>query len=127
MNLIKIGTIHSPYKEPGDAPRQGKDSEDLVSIEVFEDFKDGLIGLGEGFLIDIFYWADKSDRSVLISNRERFGDPRGVFSLRAPVRPNPILVNRCRILQIKGNTILVKGMDALDGSPLLDIKIAIRP
>lgn len=129
MDLVQIGVIHSPYdRENNKPPHQGVKSDELVTIEVYDQYIDGLKGLEEGYLIDLIYWGDQSDRTVLISNKKgkEDGEIRGVFSLRAPVRPNPILINTCRILEIEGGNISVKGMDAYDGSPLIDIKISMK-
>lgn len=124
MQLIEIGIIHSPYDRDGKnkAPRQGMPYDGTVStIELREDFIGGLRGLDQVSYIDVLYWADQADRSILVSGHK--GDePRGVFSLRSPVRPNPINIATCRILSIDKNIIKVSGLDALDQSLLIDIK-----
>ena len=104
---------------------------DEVWIEVFEAYVDGLLGL-EGFShILVFYWFDQNDtsekrRTLQVHPRK---DPRnpltGVFATHAPVRPNLIALTRCKIVSIDANLIRLDDIDALDHSPVIDIKCFI--
>lgn len=122
MELKQVGLIHSPYKERKDAPRQGKLSDQESVIEIFEDFLPAMTGLDELSHIIALYWGDRSDRTIVQSSTHWRPQMTGVFSTRSPNRPNPIAFCVCKILEIKENTIRVTGLDALDGSPLLDLK-----
>lgn len=126
MNLQQIGRIHSPYKEKGEAPRQGSHTEDLSTIELFEDFISGMDGVDLQRRLLVIYWGDRADRSVIKSKTPFTDVPVGVFTSRSPNRPNPLAVCVASIVEIDGRFIKVKGLDALDQSPLLDIKVHIE-
>ncbi len=122
MILKKLGIIHSPYEKKGDAPPQGKYSEEIVTIEVFDEFIDAMDGLEEVKSIIVLYWGDRADRERLKSTPPYMTKEYGIFSIRSPHRLNPIAICICNIISIEKNKIMVKGLDAFDGSPLLDIK-----
>lgn len=128
MELIEIGKIHSPYDRKGERkpPKQGSDEDLLSQIEVYRNYKDGLKTLKEGDKILVLYWADMADREKLISDFVGHSAGKGVFSIRSPHRPNPILLSEVLIERIEDNILTVKGLEALDGSSLLDIKISIN-
>ena len=125
MHLKEIGRIHSPYKNKGDAPRQGRASKEEIIIELHEVFKDGLKGLKKDDYILVIYWGDRANRDVLISKPPMKEEDYGVFASRSPNRPNPLAVNVAKILKIEDSKLTLVGLDALDGSPVLDIKIHI--
>ena len=122
MELKAIGTIHSTYKERKDAPRQGKFSDATSKIQIYEPYLPAMKGIEELSHIIVLYWGDRADREIVQSPTPWSPEIRGVFSTRSPNRPNPIAFCVCKILSIEGDTIEVEGLDALDGSPLLDIK-----
>jgi tRNA (adenine37-N6)-methyltransferase len=100
-------------------------------IEIEDCYKDALLGL-EGFShIHVMYWFHENDtpemRSILqVHPRKDPNNPlTGVFATHSPLRPNPIALTLCRVLSIQGTTIAVEGLDARDGSPLIDIKCYI--
>ena len=105
--------------------RKGGES---ASVEIFEEFKEGLLGL-EGFShIHVLCWFHESDSKAKRATLQVHprGDRRnpltGVFATRSPVRPNPLALYTCRIHAIHGNRIHIDSMDALDGTPVIDIK-----
>ncbi|MEN6591692.1 MAG: tRNA (N6-threonylcarbamoyladenosine(37)-N6)-methyltransferase TrmO [Methanobacterium sp.] len=126
MKLNQIGVIKSPYKIRTDAPRQGRYSEDISEIIVFEDYSDGLDSIERHGYLLILYWQDKAERDKLKATPTGELKEKGVFSIRSPARPNPIALCLVKVLKIENNTIFVKWLDALDGSPLLDIKPFIK-
>ena len=100
-------------------------------IDIFEDYSDGLLGL-EGFShINVLFWFHENDtpekRAVLQVHprRDEQNPLTGVFATHSPVRPNLIGLTRCKILSIEGNRILIEDIDALDGTPVIDIKCHI--
>ncbi|NLI32869.1 MAG: tRNA (N6-threonylcarbamoyladenosine(37)-N6)-methyltransferase TrmO [Deltaproteobacteria bacterium] len=119
-----IGIIRSPVKSRSDAPKQGSESNVEGSLVVQEKYADAFLGLSPGQKILILYWLHLAQRDCLqVHPRgDRSRPIRGVFSTRSPDRPNPIGVELVEILRIEGNTITVRGLDALDGTPLIDIK-----
>lgn len=123
MELKPIGMIHSLYKERHEAPRQGRFCEHPSVIEIFPEFQPALKGIEKVSHVFVLYWLDQADRQVLQSPTSFSETPLGVFVSRSPNRPNPIALCIAEILEIDGNRLTVCGVDALDGSPLLDMKI----
>ena len=122
ITLVRIGTIHAPFKEPKDAPRQGRGSDTLSVVEIDQAYAPG-IGTMEGIsYIWILYWMDRAERDILFAKRPEWDEPRPVFTIRSPARPNPIALSIGKIEGISEGTITVTGLEALDGSPVLDIK-----
>jgi tRNA-Thr(GGU) m(6)t(6)A37 methyltransferase TsaA len=121
MKLIPIGIINSQYLTKDDAPHQGRFSTETSTITVFDEFLDGLNGLDTKYLI-ILYWQDRTERDKLKVIPYGKKEKRGIFSTRAPVRPNPIAFCVVELVDMNRNKLTVKWLDALDGSPLLDIK-----
>jgi tRNA-Thr(GGU) m(6)t(6)A37 methyltransferase TsaA len=106
-------------------------TDDRTWIEVEDRYQDALLGL-EGFShIHVMYWFHENDTPKLrntlqVHPRKNPANPlTGVFATHSPLRPNPIALTLCRILSIQGTTIDVEGLDARDGSPLIDIKCYI--
>lgn len=122
LELMPIGVIHSPYRAPGDAPRQGRLSGNTAELEVFPQFAAGLKDVEQATHLIVLYWCHLGDRRTL-QTRTPFGpELHGVFACRSPSRPNPIAFCVAELLEVRGNRLLVRGVDAVDGSPLLDIK-----
>jgi tRNA-Thr(GGU) m(6)t(6)A37 methyltransferase TsaA len=87
----------------------------------------GLVSLGDFSHVMVFYWFDRNDtperRAFLQGNRQGKRDPlTGVFATRSAFRPNLIAITTCRILSVEGNIVAIDGIDAFDGSPILDLK-----
>lgn len=122
MELKQVGIINSPYKKKGDAPRQGRYSEKLSQITIFHEYMDALDGIERHKYYYILYWLDKAERDKLKGIPPGKTKERGVFSIRSPIRPNPIALCLVKLIKVEGNVLTVKWLDALDGSPLLDIK-----
>ena len=122
MNLVPIGIIHSPYRETKDAPPQGRMKIDVFTIEIFEKYSAGLKDLEMVSHLIVLYWCDRAQRDLLQVTTPWDTELHGVFATRSPHRPNPIAFNVVDLLERKGNLLKVKGMDALDKSPVLDIK-----
>lgn len=101
--------------------------EDTMRIVIHPQYAEGLEGIESLDSVYVLYWMDRlseDDRKILKVHPQgdRSKPLRGVFSLRSPMRPNPIGLTRVRLLKREGNVLLVKGLDALDGSPIIDIK-----
>lgn len=123
IQLNPIGIIHSPYQQRGDAPRQGRASDTISEIEVFEDYVEGLKMAENATHLIVLYWGDRSDRTILQSRTPFSEEPVGVFASRSPNRPNPIAFCIAEVIKIEGGRLTVRGVDALEGSPLLDLKV----
>jgi tRNA-Thr(GGU) m(6)t(6)A37 methyltransferase TsaA len=122
MELIPIGVIHSPYQERGQAPRQGRLSENIITLEIHPQFAAALDGIGRCSHLIVLYWGDRANRETLQSRTPFSEVPVGVLSSRSPNRPNPIAFCVAELIRSEGNRLIVRGVDALDGSPLLDLK-----
>jgi tRNA (adenine37-N6)-methyltransferase len=121
MLLEPIGVIHTPYLRREDIPRQGRLSSELCEIEVFPEFAPALTDVEQCTHLVVIFWLHLADRNCLIATPYD-GKEHGVFATRSPNRPNPLALDIVELLEVKENRLKVKGMDALDGSILLDIK-----
>lgn len=128
VTLRPIGVIRSSIADPGQAPRQGGESAVCGQLIVEERYREGLIGVEEGSKIVIVYWMHLARRDMLqVHPRGNPARPqRGVFSTRSPHRPNPISLETVEVTRVRGTVIDVVGLDAVDGTPLLDIKCVIE-
>lgn len=122
MLLKPIGIIHSPYKVSGDAPRQGRYSEHPMELEIYEQYVGGLKDIDRATHLIVLHWLHHAKRDLLLVKTPHRQKVRGVFACRSPVRPNPIAFNVVKLIEIRENRLTVQGLDALDGSPLLDLK-----
>ncbi len=107
--------------------------EEVARIHIFNRYAGALLGLDGWSHVNVLYWFDKND----VTQRRRIlqvhprGDVRnpltGVFACRAPVRPNLIALSVCKILSVEGSVVTVDGIDAFDGTPVIDLKPVIPP
>jgi formylmethanofuran dehydrogenase subunit E len=126
LELRPIGIIHSSYKDRGKAPFQGYRSKRISHIEVFKEFEEGLQDI-EGFShIIVIYWFHKSQGHHLLVKTPWDDIPHGLFTTRSPHRPCPLALTVVELVAREKNILKVKGLDAIDGSPLLDIKPYIQ-
>lgn len=119
-----IGTARTPFETTEEAPRQGFLEGAIGEIEVEPRFESGLEGLHAGDRVDVIWYADRAKRTLL--RLDRRGN-RGVFASRSPARPTPLGITRCTILSVDRHRLRVEGVDMVDGTPVLDVKIAIDP
>ncbi len=119
-----IGTIRSSLKKLDDCPLQESEEAPEAEIELFDDYVDGVKDLKAGAEIILLTWLHEADRSVItcVTRRNYTMDPVGVFSTRSPDRPNPIGLHKTTIVHISKNKIKVSNLEALDQTPLIDIK-----
>lgn len=122
LELAPIGVIHSPYQSKGDAPHQGRLSPTAMEIEIFPEYADGLQAIALLSHLIILYWLDRADRHILTAIPPYSNKEHGVFATRSPNRPNPVGLAVIDLLSIDGTRLMVRGLDALDGTPVLDIK-----
>lgn len=127
MVLKPIGVIRTSITDLHKAPRQGSESAVSGRLVVDEQYREGLIGVEEGSKIVILYWMHLADRDMLqVHPRgDRTRPMRGVFSTRSPHRPNPISLEIVTVTGVRDTVIDVVGLDAVDGTPLLDIKCVV--
>jgi tRNA-Thr(GGU) m(6)t(6)A37 methyltransferase TsaA len=119
-----IGRVESPLTSTADAPRQGDEGAPDAHVIVNPDVQAGLNGLAVGDEIMVVTWLHEADRTVLrVHPRGDLSRPEaGVFSTRASSRPNPIGLHRVSVLGLDGVRVHVSGLEAIDGTPVVDIK-----
>jgi len=126
--LMPIAVIRSTLRSLEDAPRQGDEGAPDAWLEVDPAFARGLTGLRAGDDVVLITWLDRADRSVLETHPRN--DPSlpllGVFATRSPDRPNPLGLHRVTIRAVDATRLRVGPLEALDGTPVLDVKIVWR-
>jgi tRNA-Thr(GGU) m(6)t(6)A37 methyltransferase TsaA len=123
FEIKPIGIIHSPFEKSEGTPIQSSMAEGALGyVELLSEFAEGLKDL-EGFdRIWLIYWFDRARESKLTVTPYLDKDSHGVFSTRAPSRPNPIGISVVKLLKIEKNILRIADVDILDNTPLLDIK-----
>ena len=124
-----IGVVRSELKDPADAPRQGSLGAPAAWIEIRPELVDGLAGIEPGRELVVITWLHRAERDVLQVHPRRDPDRpvRGVFATRAPVRPNPLGIHPVTVLEIDGARLRVEPLEAIDGTPVVDLKAAYGP
>ncbi len=121
-----IGRVRSRW-QPGDAPRNiasAREAGSEARVELAPGYAPGLQGLEVGQHIVLIYWMDRGRRDLIVQTPRHVDHPRGVFSLRSPVRPNPIAMSTVRVtaLDKESGVIGIDAIDCFDGTPVVDIK-----
>ena len=128
MTLVPIGRIRSTLRSLAEAPKQGREGAPDAWIDVDAAYSSALLGLNAGDEVIVLTWLDRADRAVLQVHPR--GDPRnaiaGVFATRSPHRPNPIGLHRVRIREIADRQLLVGPLEAIDGTPVVDMKAVLN-
>jgi len=124
LELRPIGSVESPLSDPSDAPKQGDEGAPDAWITIEASIVDALRGIEPGQALLVLTWLDQARRDVLtVHPRSDPSRPRqGVFNTRSPDRPNPIGVHRVEVLAIDGARLQVRGLEAVDGTPVVDLK-----
>jgi tRNA-Thr(GGU) m(6)t(6)A37 methyltransferase TsaA len=119
IELHPIGHVRSPYKAKGDAPRQGRLSDTISEIVVDEKYRPALWQIEGRKHLWVLCWFDRADRTVPPGTSAE----KGVFAIRSPDRPNPVSLCMVDLLEVKDGVLRVRGLDAFDGTPVIDIKV----
>lgn len=117
-----IGRCRTPWTDRLKCPRQGRLDGPLCRIEVFDPWVAALDGIAEFERLEVLYWLHESRRDLVRQSPRNDGNARGTFSLRTPVRPNPIGTHIVQLIDVDGPILHVRGLDCLDGTPLIDLK-----
>jgi tRNA (adenine37-N6)-methyltransferase len=116
-----IGTIHTPWRIRRECPKRGSLDGPICTIVVDERWQSALTDLDGYRRIQVLYWMHHARRDLVLQTP--FGkETTGTFALRSPVRPNPIASSIVELVAIDGAILQVRGLDCLDGTPLLDLK-----
>ena len=124
MELVAIGTVESPLTDRASAPKQGDEGAPESWLVFDERFADALDGIAAGDDVLVLTWLDRASRDVLrVHPRDDLANPeRGVFATRSPDRPNPIGLHRVHVVSIDGLRVRVRDLEAIDGTPIVDVK-----
>jgi tRNA-Thr(GGU) m(6)t(6)A37 methyltransferase TsaA len=127
IEVKPVGMIESPLTERAAAPKQGNEGAPRAWIAFEPELIDALQGIEPGDEILVFTWLDRGDREVLQTRpRDDPANPiQGVFNTRSPDRPNPIGLHPVTVVAVEGARMLVSELEALDGTPVLDVKPVI--
>lgn len=117
-----IGTIRTPWSRRSDCPKRGTPDGPICSIVVDDRWRDALTDIAQHTRIQVLYWMHQARRDLVLQTPYRTGQTTGSFALRSPVRPNPIASSVVELVAIEGTTLQVRGLDCLDGTPLIDLK-----
>lgn len=124
VELRAVGYVRSPLTDRATAPKQGDEGAPDAWMEFLEEFADAMRDLVPGADVLVLTWLDRADRDVLVVHPR--GDtsrpPTGVFATRSPDRPNPVGLHRVTVLRVDGLRVLVRDLEALDGTPVVDVK-----
>lgn len=124
FTVVPVGRVRSPVTSPREAPHQGRDAGTEVFIDVDPAYAEALEGVREGGKLIVVCWLHLAERGRLKVHPR--GDPArpltGVFATRSPLRPNPLALYTVELLERRGATLRVRGVDAVDGTPVLDIR-----
>jgi len=128
MELISIGRVESPLRLREEAPKQGDEGAPDAWLVFDEAMRDGLEGIATGDVLLVLTWLDRAERDVLrvIPRGDRARGVQGVFNTRSPDRPNPIGLHRVEVLDVDDTRLHVRDLEAIDGTPIIDVKPVLR-
>lgn len=129
LELKPIGRVESPLTDRASAPKQGHEGSPEAWLVFEPEVLDGLDGLRSGDRVLVLTWLDRARRDVLRTHpRDDVSNPeQGVFNTRSPDRPNPIGLHEVEIVSIDGLRLQVRDLEALDGTPIVDVKPVLSP
>ncbi|MCG8335770.1 MAG: tRNA (N6-threonylcarbamoyladenosine(37)-N6)-methyltransferase TrmO [Proteobacteria bacterium] len=119
FRIQEIGIVHSQFQEPSDPHKM---REYGSTIELHQEFAEGLYGIEESEYLDVLFYFSRSQDYDLIVEKTYYGDKKGVFACRTPNRPSGIGLSRVKLLGRDKNRLSVRGLDAIDQTPVIDIK-----
>jgi tRNA-Thr(GGU) m(6)t(6)A37 methyltransferase TsaA len=127
--LRPIGFVRSPLQDKADAPRQGDEGAPAAKIEILPDMRDALDGVAVGDELVVLTWLHLADRGVLkVHPRDDLSRPlTGVFATRSSDRPNPVGLHRVTVVGLSADAVEVGPLEAIDGTPVVDLKPVLRP
>ena len=128
MQLRPIGHVESPLTDPAAAPKQGDEGAPAAWVVLEAWAREGLDGVAPGDELVLLTWLDRARRDVLrVRPRDDPRNPeRGVFGTRSAERPNPIGLHRVTVLEVAGLRLRVDALEAVDGTPVVDVKPILR-
>lgn len=122
VGVFFIGHIRTPWASRRDCPRRGAEDGPECRIELDPRWAQALTGIEAHQRIQVLYWMHLSRRDLVLQAPGHGSTLIGTFALRSPVRPNPIASSIVRLDRVEGTTLVVRGLDCVDGTPVVDIK-----
>lgn len=120
--LYFIGRIRTPWTTRQDCPKNAGESDTICTVELDPRYAQALGKVETCTHLILLYWMDRARRDLVVQTPRHYGEGRGTFALRSPVRPNPIALAVVKLLKVDGARLSVQNIDCLDNTPLLDIK-----
>ncbi|MBC00680.1 MAG: tRNA (N6-threonylcarbamoyladenosine(37)-N6)-methyltransferase TrmO [Rhodobacteraceae bacterium] len=120
--IIFIGHIETPWKTTQDCPRNGRGSDALCRVHLRPAFREGLASVETCSHLYLLYWMHQARRDLIVQAPSFAARPHGCFALRSPIRPNPVALSVVELVAMRADGFDVRGLDCVDGTPLVDIK-----
>lgn len=121
--LYFIGTIRTPWASRKQAPKRGDPvAGPVCRIEIAEPWTQALADIGQHERLQVLYWMHHARRDLVRQSPKSDGRTMGTFALRSPMRPNPVASSLVTLVGVEGSTLLVRGLDCVDRTPLIDVK-----
>ena len=118
-----IGRIRTPWASRAECPKRGDPiSGPLCRLEITEPWRAALAGVDQHEHLQVLYWMHLARRDLVRQSPRSDGQTNGTFALRSPVRPNPIASAAVQLVEVEAAAIVVRGLDCVDGTPLVDVK-----
>jgi tRNA (adenine37-N6)-methyltransferase len=126
-HLVFIGRVRSPWKDRADCPKnmsRARERGRPARLEIEPPYRPGLEGLARASHVVVLSWLEAAPRNLIVQKPRHAERPSGVFALRSPARPNPVGLHICRLdgVDAEKGIVLLDAIDALDGTPVIDIK-----
>lgn len=121
-SLCFVGRIATPWRTRSGCPKRGDLGGPVCRVEIFAPWRPALEGIERHLQLQILYWMHLARRDLVRQRPHGAGTTVGTFSVRSPVRPNPIAVSRVALVGIEEGVLSVRGLDCVDGTPLVDVK-----
>lgn len=128
LELMPIGMVESPLTDRGSSPKQGHEGSPDAWLVFEPAVLEGLQGIRPGDEVIVLTWLDRAHRDVLrVHPRDDVANPmQGVFNTRSPDRPNPVGLHPVEVASIDGPRVGVRNLEALDGTPIIDVKPVLK-
>ena len=121
--LYFIGSIRTPWKSRAECPKRGDPVDGpICRLEIAEPWREAIAGVDRHRQLQVLYWMHLARRDLVRQSPRSDGRTEGTFALRSPVRPNPIASSVVTFVRAEGSAIFVRGLDCVDGTPLIDVK-----
>jgi len=122
MGVYFIGVIRTPWKTRAECPKRGAPDGPVCELQIDPRWHQALTGLEGHARVQVLYWMHHARRDLVLQTPYRTMITTGTFALRSPVRPNPIASSFVDLVSVEDGVVRVRGLDCLDGTPLIDLK-----